>query len=424
MKIFTSKQNLYLSNTEVENLFISEYMIPADGLYVKVWLLAKMYLESGASISNESIARYLGTSKAQVLDAWHYWETKGVVHKHVNGPDPEDFDVEFVCLKELMFAGERKTAENSEAAALKGSEDDSDSPLDELNRVTYSPALLDLFSKVEQKVNRTLNSSEIKEVSVWHDEMGLTSDVILKAYDICINERKKKPTKSYVGSIVKSWYKKGLFDKEKLDTYLYEHDKRHNYYKRIFRALGFVGRFPTEEEQRIMDSWFDEYNLDISTILEACKKTSGISNPSINYINAILKSWHDEGKITASGKPQPTMSQIKKLYEEIRAANQSEEESRKKQVYSDIPRIEEIDRELAELNPKRIQLLVSGQKKSSIYSSMETEMKNLRLEKQHLLENAGLSADYLSPIYTCKVCKDTGFLENGEKCVCLAEKLL
>ena len=416
MKIISGKHNLYLEETTVENLFIGEYMIPAEGFCIKVFLLGKMYLESGQTVSNEDLARYLGIPESQVLEAWDYWESKGVVRKHINGPDPKDFDLEFVGLRDLMVGSASPRTEKP------GKE--TGSAVEELNSGLYPPVLTDLFSSVEQKVGRTLNSREIKDLTSWHNDMGMSPEVILKAYDICINERKKKPERAYISAIIKGWYGKGLSSKEKLEDYLASHDKRHNIYKRIFQALGFIGRYPTEEERRIMDTWFDDYMLDISTVLEACRKTSGISNPSINYINAVIKSWQSEGRITPGGKTAPTLSQINKHYNEIRAKNKETEEGRRREVYSRFPRIREIEDELLDLNPKRLHLLLSGQKGSSTYLSMEEEMKNLRKEKLHLLESGGYSKDYLDPIYTCPVCRDTGFLENGEKCICLTKKLM
>lgn len=56
------------------------------------------------------------------------------------------------------------------------------------------------------------------------------------------------------------------------------------------KALGFH-RNPTEKEQDLIDSWFDQLGFDIGKILEACAKTSGISNPNINYVNSILLAW-------------------------------------------------------------------------------------------------------------------------------------
>ena len=72
-----------------------------------------------------------------------------------------------------------------------------------------------------------------------------------------------------------------------------------NMLKRLYEkyVIGWLHRDQnwTEEEKRIMDHWFDDMNCSLETILEACGKTTGISNPNINYVNKVLESWAAEG---------------------------------------------------------------------------------------------------------------------------------
>ena len=63
-------------------------------------------------------------------------------------------------------------------------------------------------------------------------------------------------------------------------------------YKTIFNELGFY-RQPSKPEERIMDSWFDKYNMDIEVILSACSRAKNTSNPSISYINGIIEKPKD-----------------------------------------------------------------------------------------------------------------------------------
>ncbi|MBQ4339788.1 MAG: DnaD domain protein [Firmicutes bacterium] len=412
MKIFKCKTELYLHDTSVENLFINEYMIPANGDFVKVYLFAKMYLDRDLVIFNETLAKYLNMPVQQVLAAWDYWESKKVIRKHYTGKDPDDFDVEFICLKQLMYKGDYgETVKEEEKTAAK------------INSSVFSQELLELYSKIERVAGKTLNSKELHDIKLWFEDWGMDDKVILKAYEICVKDRKKKAENSYISAIIREWYEKGLFNMNSLEDHLFENDKKHNTYKRIFKALGFF-RNPTEEEKRIMDIWLDEYMLDVSVILEACKKTSGISNPNINYIHSILKDWKDEEHPSRSVKTKLTAAQIDKLYEDIRAENRSISEARRKEIYSAFPRIRFIDEELRELNPKRLKLVLEGKTNTSIYKSIEKEMTDLRNEKISTLKNAGYPADYLNPVYTCPRCKDTGFLDNGEKCVCLTQRLM
>lgn len=414
MSFIKSKTDLYLENTEIENLFIYEYMLPAKGDYVKVYLLARMYADRGAFISNEDLAKELNLPYGEILNAWDYWAAKKVVIKHQDEHRKFDYDVEFVSLKKLMFGGKQNGQTETNT-------------LEKLNSSVAKPETLQFFTRIEQILGRTLGSLETHDLQMWLQDWGFEEKVILKAYDQC-KKSKKLGDHVYLTAIVKSWNEKGLLDERSLEEYLAENDRRHHLYKRIFKALGFHGRFPTEEEARIMDIWFDEYLFDIADVLEACKKTAGISRPSISYIHAILKSWYEEkssgsGSTGSPAKRKTALTDAMKGYERLRKENEERHLSRIKEIHSRFPRIREIDGEIKDLNPKMLKLLLSGQNKSPNYKTMERELYHLRKEKGHILTNAGFPEDYLEPIYTCKQCKDTGFMENGEKCVCLLEKI-
>lgn len=413
MRFYQSKTDLYLENTAIENLFIYEYMIPAKGDDVKIYLLARMYAQRDEPVSNDELAKELGLSLGDVLNAWDYWESKKVIIKRFHSKSKKDFDIEFVSLKNLMFGSGRSPAEKGE--------------LKKLNASSASPALLNLLSQLEQLSGRTLSGKEFHDVKLWTEDWGMEPEVILQACRQC-DKNKKRGDHAYLSAIVRSWYEKGLFDLNTLESYLEENDKRHNLYKRIFRALGFRGRYPSEEEARIMDIWFDEYLFDISTILDACKKTAGISSPSISYIHAVLKSWYEEGKAPSGKGPAGSakkrqLSDIMRSYESLREENKKKHQQRLKDIYHAFPRISEIDLDIKELNPKMLQMLLGGQSRTSTYRTMERELADLRKEKIHILTANGYPEDYLDPIYACKKCKDTGFLDNGEKCVCFLEKM-
>ena len=50
-------KDYFLLDTDVENMFIIEYMANAPGDFVKVYLFGRMYADLGMDVSNEEIAR-------------------------------------------------------------------------------------------------------------------------------------------------------------------------------------------------------------------------------------------------------------------------------------------------------------------------------------------------------------------------------
>lgn len=79
-------KDLYLRDTNVENIFINEYLTQTPGDYVKVYLFALMYADYDTRMSNETIAKHLGLEDEDVLKAWTYWEKMGVVKSTMKSP--------------------------------------------------------------------------------------------------------------------------------------------------------------------------------------------------------------------------------------------------------------------------------------------------------------------------------------------------
>ena len=77
----------------------------------------------------------------------------------------------------------------------------------------------------------------------------------------------------------------GYKTEENIEKEISKYDQRFHVYKRIMRALGF-SRMPSEAERQIMDNWM-ELGVAVGTMVEACGKTAGISNPNIKYVDKI-----------------------------------------------------------------------------------------------------------------------------------------
>ena len=196
-------------------------------------------------------------------------------------------------------------------------------------------------------------------------------------------------------------------------------------YKRVLRALGLL-RNPTEEEKRIMDTWFDQMGFTIDRVLEACKKTTGISNPNINYINTVLKAWSSGNERTSSNKGETGsgyIARVMRYYEELRARHEAEAEERRAEVYKNIPRVREIEEETRNIGLQISKIMLSGTNdvKSKI-KAMKARIDRLNAEKAFLMTENNFTIDYMDLTYDCP-CKDTGTLDTGDAAAALPRSL-
>ncbi|HWQ80449.1 MAG TPA: DnaD domain protein [Anaerovoracaceae bacterium] len=408
-------KDFYLRDTSVENIFINEYMTQAPGDFVKVYLFALMYADFDMHMANETIAKHLGMEDEDVLKAWTYWEKLGVVKKHYEKPgDKYRYQVEFLNLKELAY-GKKPRGRKPESGVP-----------DRLKELMEDDAIKEMYGSIERATGRLFEGREPAEILSWITDYNATPEMIVYAYSYCVRKKNHSNPK-YVAAVVKEWANQGLKTVEQIEEYLEETDNRHYLYKRVLRALGFL-RNATEEEKRIIDTWFDQMGFSIDRVLEACKKTTGISNPNINYINSVLKAWNNGGgeRSGASAEEGKTASiaGVMKSYDELRAKNEAAAEERRAEVYRKIPRIRGIEEETRGIGLQISRTMLSGaaDAKSRI-KAMKEKIDSLNGEKAFLMTENNFKIDYMDIMYDCPLCRDTGIQDTGERCVCFAEKL-
>jgi len=402
---FTVEQvkELYLLDTNLENIFINEFLTAAPGDHVKVYLLGLMCARVGVETDNGKIARQLSIEEEDVMKAWNYWESLGIVKKNFEeAKDKFRYDVEFLCLKEQLYGKKNGKKENKEKkfpALLNDTE------------------LQGLYQRVESITGRIIGGKEPLEIASWIGDFGATPEVIAHAYTYCVKSKRKDDYK-YVGAVVKEWMEKNLKDAAAIESHLQEVDKRHFLYKRVMKAMGFP-RNPTEKEKSLMDAWFDEMNFSIDRVLEACDKASGIGNPNFNYLNKVLVNWFAGKQDEKKSRKTISIGDVHKYYDIIRKKAEDEAAAKKEKIYSQIPKISGLDEELRLCSMEMSKIMVSGSgDKKQLISKYKNKADGLLEEKNRLLSENGYGDDYMDTKYRCEVCRDTGVNDNGERCIC------
>ncbi len=399
-------KDYFLLDTSVENIFINEYMTAAPGDYVKVYLFALMYAEVEENLTVESMAKQLGMKESDIHKAWTYWADMGAVRK--NRTDSED-QIEFVNLKELLY-GKNKGADKKQAKVEEGPS----------RTVLADKTINNMYTSIERILGRTISGVEMMEIRSWITDYNAAPEIIVYAYSHC--KEKKKDRINYVAAVVKRWVDEGLEDVLAVEEFLERIDQRQYLYKRVYKALGFM-RNATEQEMKIMDRWFDDMKYDIERVLEACSKTSGISNPNINYVNKILVNWYEEENRTSVNvdmTPKPvTAAEIQKYYMYLRNKAEDEAQARTREVYATIPEIESIEEELNTCRREMSRVYLSGAVNKEVrVRELQDTIKNLNQEKAILMTENDFGLDYMDVHYKCDKCKDTGTNDEGGRCEC------
>ena len=119
------------------------------------------------------------------------------------------------------------------------------------------------------------------------------------------------------------------------------------------------------------------------------------------------------------------LNDVLKEYEKKRLSNTYKLEKRKQELYTSNPELKEIDNKLSEFSINTAKCILQNNSEKYL-KDLKKEVQFLKNKKINILKKAGLSEDYLLPIYDCKICRDTGYVfENGQTkmCNCLKQKL-
>ncbi len=101
-------------------------------------------------------------------------------------------------------------------------------------------------------------------------------------------------------------------------------------------------------------------------------------------------------------------------------------EVRKKELYSRIPKLQEIENKLNNVSIKTAQAILASNS-PALLENLQKEVNDLKQERLALLKKDKKDINYLSPKYECKNCNDTGYcISDGQTimCSCLRQKLL
>ena len=110
--------------------------------------------------------------------------------------------------------------------------------------------------------------------------------------------------------------------------------------------------------------------------------------------------------------------EIFRKYDEKQLASQHQLERRTKDVYARIPALKEIDDAIATCSVEQARRLLDGDEAALV--TLREKLSDYRRQKEQLLQEHGLTSDYLKPVYHCPDCKDTGYV-NGRRCHCFEQ---
>jgi DNA replication protein DnaC len=121
----------------------------------------------------------------------------------------------------------------------------------------------------------------------------------------------------------------------------------------------------------------------------------------------------------------PKLNEILREYGRKRDRAVSDQKKRVEDIYRKIPRIKEIDSEIAKTGVLIAKSLLNDPDSyEENLAEVKDKMSCLKSEKAFLLTEHNIPLEELEVKYECSECKDSGYLKNGRKCSCLKQALI
>lgn len=116
---------------------------------------------------------------------------------------------------------------------------------------------------------------------------------------------------------------------------------------------------------------------------------------------------------------------IMREYDRRQSINRQLLAARQDEVDQKLPAYSDLEREIIDnsMQYAKTALLEDGAKKDSLLLSLREKNRELSEKRQKLLLEGGFPADYLSPVYVCSDCKDTGFIDTA-RCHCFSQAVV
>lgn len=245
--------------------------------YFAVYVCAlQQYYKGNMQISNEQIAERLKLSLIDVVNAFMFYSSQGLLKIHrFTSVDDGDFDIEF-CFgntkaQPLPFRPSYKATEISRS-------------------LKENPRMSQMYKMVEQILGKTLSSADTELLYSFHDYYGLPIEVIIVLIEYYASRGKR--SMRFMEKEVGKWASEGIDTIKKAKAYIEKREAFLSYAGRVRTVLGIQERRLSTRELTFINRWQSEWNMSLEMVKAAFELTVDQTGKlSFAYMNKILESW-------------------------------------------------------------------------------------------------------------------------------------
>lgn len=276
MKLEQTDMPLLFSNTNIPDVFFTEYLSQASGDYIKVYLFMVFLSKYNKDIKINDLSKKLSLPFNVIQDAVKYWEDLGIITKKNTG-----YIINNLQELELHKLYKPKVALSSSDI--------------EKNMQSKSRA------KAIENINASffqgmMSPSWYSDIDLWFKKYSFDEQVMIALFRYCFE--KSALHRNYVQVVADAWFKNNIKTFNDLDDYFQKQEKLNKMKKQISKKLG-INRTLSQYEEAYIEKWVVDFGYELNVIEIALKRTTSKANPTFDYIDKLICDWKEHGLKTA-----------------------------------------------------------------------------------------------------------------------------
>lgn len=234
------------SSIVLDNIFVLELMPFAPENYTKVYLYGKMLAEGNGNADNSAdrMAKLLGITEDDVMEAFRYWEEKGAVRISAVPP----FEVEYTPVRYTR---------------------PSQKPYKKKKYAAFNEMLLKMFDG-----KREFLPSELNEYYTVIEDCRLEPDAMLAVVSYCKRLKGTSIGWQYIVKVARNLVSEGCRTTAEVEAKLEASDVMSEEVTKLFRTLK-IRRAQDFEDVRLYRKWTEEMGFKPGTVLAVAEGVYG-----------------------------------------------------------------------------------------------------------------------------------------------------
>ncbi len=247
------------SKTEIDNIFINDYLPYAPSDFVKVYIYVNYISNSGESPDNdlEKICKILNMSELDVMNALKYWENEGLLKLY-----GEPVQVMLFPLKNAIS-----------------------------NDHKWSKSKYEEFNLIVQDIKKKqIMPNEFNEYYSAMETLNIEIPAFIMIVKFCVMQKGESVGYKYITTVAKNWADEGAHTVEEVNKKIEEFEQSIDKVSEVIKALKSK-RKATFEDRQFYKKWTEELEFEHNVILYVAKNIK--VNPNIYRLDAKLLNYYE-----------------------------------------------------------------------------------------------------------------------------------